>query len=1152
MNYNRYEELKKKLPSSLRMKLDHIKRYLDEGKAAAMVGAGFSKNARMPEAAEMKDWNALGVDFYRRLYGEPTDYDLRFQNPINLATQVEASFGRHELDDMIQRSLPDDIIVPSRLHVDLLNLGWHDIFTTNYDTLLERACLDADHPYNFVYNKDTLLYSLSPRIIKLHGSFPNIRPYIITEEDYRTYPQRYAEFVNTVRQSLIENLFCLIGFSGDDPNFKAWLGWLRDVMGQRISPVYFITFDKNLHDSRRNLLARQRIEVLNLYDLPNVENIQEAFDFFFHFLKHESNTQWRGSLNTRNHKIDNAEQIKGIILEMTAIREDYPGWLVLPSKYYDDFGDVRSDMLFWGNAPSIDGLKPDEWIAFLHELSWRLEVSMTPIGIDWYVKAIEDLSLEDTDNINQVMDLKLALLRNYREEGQEEAYDELVNLIEAHKGAMRQEQLRRFVYDRCLMASSKMEYDKLRTLLGDWQVFETDFVGALWKGAMLMEADKNNEALNLLNRASTQLRHTILSSQQESYFYKSCQIAIERSLYMFGRMGGTYKRYPECDYVNEMRYFKDKLREASGKRTISNSHGYNVDDVKTTWHFGASGYKETYLYPYRYYMLCEQVGMPAGIPGRAMNENDHILLLNAWMPHNRYYPMGVLVRSCNAKVIGAVLNRRTMASFSRGLANEYFDRFFEYAEQTDKLDNRFVNIHIFDTAIPCAVRMCSKASSDRVKKMALLLMRLHGEFPPMEESKEREYIKTVYESLPANDLTDVLAQVFEQPVLLSGYREDDYYIPLGWSTGISFSSIAVKAAVDGLKNPDEKMQEAAFLRAYQILRGKTSDDDKDLLSEAIRDWRNSTKDKRHVCFSLIDVPPTGDEKISMKDCLNDYIEELLKVETGEIRNSLVYDHLNELYTHINYCHSLLASIDPTPIIQHFSDLVHNNETMLAKDDGGFMGGFKSNMTNVVEGFGEFMGHVDLSVVAEDVIMQVTDAAEILGRLGYPHIALLIRLEKYNRNLKEPLLKQRLQALITTAAGLRQAMDAAHAIEILHGRGRSYQTEVHSIMSLCKYSSDSSVRHWLYALYFLGIKKAYLTTSKGKLYQLLDAIYANNNYADGDADQLNDIRHGASQIAGVLAKMWGDAETTDKWKTLADSDEFNEVSSAFDKGARFLE
>ena len=62
MNITRYIKMKATMPDSLRMKLDHIKRYLDQGKAAALIGAGFSKNARMSETAEMKDWNALGIE----------------------------------------------------------------------------------------------------------------------------------------------------------------------------------------------------------------------------------------------------------------------------------------------------------------------------------------------------------------------------------------------------------------------------------------------------------------------------------------------------------------------------------------------------------------------------------------------------------------------------------------------------------------------------------------------------------------------------------------------------------------------------------------------------------------------------------------------------------------------------------------------------------------------------------------------------------------------------------------------------------------------------------------------------------------------------------------------------------------------------------
>lgn len=584
MNIPRYIEIKAAMPDSMRMKLDHIKRYLDEGKAAALIGAGFSKNAKIPEAAEMKDWNALGIEFYKRLYGEPKLDSLKFQNPINLATQVEASFGRHELDNMIQQSLPDDVIVPSQLHVDLLNLGWHDLFTTNYDTLLERAGLDADRAYTIVYNKDTLLYSVSPRIVKLHGSFPNIRPYIITEEDYRTYPQRYPEFVNTVRQALIENLFCLIGFSGDDPNFKSWLGWLRDVMGQQISPVYFITFDKNLHDSRRNLLSKQKIEVLNLYDLKLEIGIQEAFEFFFTYLKTENQSQWNLKLTKGLREVRTVDQLKDVTKEMATIRNSYPGWLILPEKYYDDCRDVVSEVHFCGKIREMDGLKKENLYRFYYELCWRLQVTLTPMNVDWMVEAFEDIPIEEIADNAMLVDVKLSLLSYYRLVGKEPEYENLATTLDKYKNELKPFQLRRLSYDRCLMALSRLDHEKVKTILNSWQVSETDFVGALWKAAVMAEVDQMGDALNLLNRASEQVRRAILSSQKESFFYKSCQVAIERSLYMLGRQYGLYKKYPNCDYVNEIRFFREKSKDDSGGKKMTKSHGFNVGDVRTTWH----------------------------------------------------------------------------------------------------------------------------------------------------------------------------------------------------------------------------------------------------------------------------------------------------------------------------------------------------------------------------------------------------------------------------------------------------------------------------------------------------------------------------------------------------------------------------------------
>ena len=102
-----------------------------------------------------------------------------------------------------------------KLHNRLVELPWVDILTTNWDTLLERAAVSViGQTYETVRSLEDIATTRAPRIVKLHGSLPSNRPFIFSEEDYRTYPRLFAPFVNLVQQVLLENELCLVGFSG--------------------------------------------------------------------------------------------------------------------------------------------------------------------------------------------------------------------------------------------------------------------------------------------------------------------------------------------------------------------------------------------------------------------------------------------------------------------------------------------------------------------------------------------------------------------------------------------------------------------------------------------------------------------------------------------------------------------------------------------------------------------------------------------------------------------------------------------------------------------------------------------------------------------------------------------------------------------------
>jgi hypothetical protein len=151
-----------------------------ESRSAVLVGAGMSRNADKLSAAvrEFPVWWQLAGELKKALGPKvPSDDAPR------LGQMYENIYGRARLDDLLLELIPDGKYEPGELHERLLRLPWADVFTTNYDTLLERTRPKVpERNYDVVENPADLTRAEGPRIIKLHGSFPARRPFIFTAE----------------------------------------------------------------------------------------------------------------------------------------------------------------------------------------------------------------------------------------------------------------------------------------------------------------------------------------------------------------------------------------------------------------------------------------------------------------------------------------------------------------------------------------------------------------------------------------------------------------------------------------------------------------------------------------------------------------------------------------------------------------------------------------------------------------------------------------------------------------------------------------------------------------------------------------------------------------------------------------------------------
>lgn len=311
------------IPSELQKLMTELHELMGSGLLSSMIGAGFSFNAVPAEPdAEMISWGKLGEKIRGRLQqiGEDafstTDFYQQPEAILELADHyklVSANDPRlPDLDDLIYEISSYEDFKPGQLHRLLLALPWHDIYTTNYDRLLERTQENErnaeytliNRQYRIVKTADDLPQSRSggiSRIIKLHGSFPDpvdpvgtmAKPYLLAGEDYRAYPEKQKALVQEIRHALVNDVICLIGFSGTDPNFRSWISWVRGALTRKYPQIYLIDFSPL---TERNRVFFKANDIIHVNISPFIEKTscstqperQEVLQKFFYSLHPET------------------------------------------------------------------------------------------------------------------------------------------------------------------------------------------------------------------------------------------------------------------------------------------------------------------------------------------------------------------------------------------------------------------------------------------------------------------------------------------------------------------------------------------------------------------------------------------------------------------------------------------------------------------------------------------------------------------------------------------------------------------------------------------------------------------------------------------------------------------------------------------------
>lgn len=175
---------------------------------------------------------------------------------------------------------------------------------------IETLKLNRTSYYNVV--KDSYEISLSAKrksIYKIHGSLrenddkeygfdgDSHKQYIITQEDYDTYNDKHSAFVSMMRIDLLRNRFCIMGVSGGDANFLAWINWVKDVLDKTKArskdndtephkSFFIYSSSKNMPREMELMLRNHFIQPVILKDaFPSATNDEERIRLFLEYIQ---------------------------------------------------------------------------------------------------------------------------------------------------------------------------------------------------------------------------------------------------------------------------------------------------------------------------------------------------------------------------------------------------------------------------------------------------------------------------------------------------------------------------------------------------------------------------------------------------------------------------------------------------------------------------------------------------------------------------------------------------------------------------------------------------------------------------------------------------------------------------------------------------
>ena len=901
--------------------------------------------------------------------------------------------------------------------------------------------------------------------------------------------------------------------------------------------------------------------------------IPEYFSFIFKYLnekKEEINNDWKISVSydilrkVRTFKFSgvnfsneiNETELANLINIYRGIRESYPGWAFLPLSQFENGFENLFDYEISEVEQLIKRIPKESLVDFLYEFEWRLRKAFYPLSIlPWFVAKCEtvmsDVEESDFTSNKKLQTIAVALLSHYRLTFDIQSFNTLSSkLLSGILCSGSRELVNRFRYETALQAVYLMDYGHVLEILNQWHLDDDNYEGALWKCALLIEINGEEDAYKLLQRVITHLNNIKISMDvKQSYLGAFMSV-----IYLFSPYKGKFETNVRTDSSFEVhtyfRHLKVRLYDAIQKRQDrieSRSHGFNLFRVNITRAMDGLNNGLQVQYASRIQMIWEQFGFPYRLG--AMTINSQLMQLSCETLLKSGVPMmafTALMRAAQTDTSRNVITKESLALLNRDFVNQWIDMILERAETVEDCDDSTQFVYRLSIILIVVSRLSAILDTDRIKRLTPFLLKI---YTSQNRAYKNEYLISVFNCLPENEQGLVVQLTTECPIPESD-SNNDIWIPQGVETKyVYISDKAVELVLNGLSNPNIRIGNHAYERAADIY-AYCNDAQKAKLDKAIKLWRIpnlSTEVNAIYSFNL--VKPTEEDFIVINECIERAICGLrgkgnsTKEDDGIIRFSgrvendlstilalnafLSKEQTKELYSVLN---------------EYLIQIVHSFE----KEDSRLSPVFGPSKLNDMNAIARIIIKCDSSLIFPEVIDSIHTSLMRIYQVGYPRYMAIEKL-----NPKSPILDER--NLYNDIFSINEEVRCS-ALNYLSNKGFYCNKKLwDAVWNKVLFSSTPEIVDYIKAIISAGKFSKFRLPKSNILIQLFEnkiSEISSGFISDGDR---YDIIYQLKQLAGYISNLKNLPQEVINaisiWRTGAEMDKDlpNDVILGFEEG-----